>query len=99
MAQNPEPQEPQEPQLDRAARDQRPRRFARIAAPMALGAVIGAVLALAAYAVGTALGITITRRLAVIVWAGLIGLVGPLVAERLIAAHPRWFDVGFDEEA
>src|SRR5215470_17440292 len=95
MAQIPEPLETQ---LDRAARDQRTRRFARIAAPMALGAVIGAMLALAAYAVCAVAGITITRRVALVVWTGLIGVVGPLIAERVIVARPRWFDVGFDEK-
>ena len=95
MAETPEPFETQ---IDRAARDQRTRRFSRIAAPMALGAVIGAILALAAYAVCILAGITISRRLALVVWAGLIGLIGPLIAERLIAVRHRWFDVGFDEK-
>jgi len=63
---------------------------------MALGAVIGAALAVAAYAIGTLTGIRISRRLAIVIWTGLIGLIGPLIAERLIAAHPRWFESGFD---
>jgi hypothetical protein len=90
--------DPLETQIDRATPDRRTRRFARIAAPMALGAVIGAMLALAGYAGLTVAGITITRRLAVAIWTGLIGVIGPLIAERLIAAHPLWFDVGFDEK-
>jgi hypothetical protein len=65
---------------------------------MAFGAVIGATLGVALYAVCNIAGIAITRRVAVAGWTGLIGFVGPMIADRLMTAHPRWFDVGFDED-
>jgi hypothetical protein len=88
--------EPRQAQLEHGAQDRGTRMVVRVARTMALGAVIGATMGGAAYAVCSFAGITVPHGLAVGVWTGLIGVIGPVIAHRVIAERPRWFDSGYD---
>jgi Mg/Co/Ni transporter MgtE len=87
--------EPLRRQLARGMKENEEWRMARLFGPLLVGTVLGGVLAFVASALCDIAGITLSRRTATIVVGGLIGFVGPIVAERLMLAHPDWFSNGF----